>query len=66
MEVKGCEFHDYTNLSIRKEAIHIDCVHNDHMAPSNQENIIYDDTICNDISISNCDFSHVPRESERM
>jgi len=61
VEVKGCEFREYTNPTIRKEAIHIDCVHNDHMAPSNQENIIYDDTICNDISISNCDFSHVPR-----
>lgn len=60
-EVTGCEFLDYTNQSIKKEAIHIDCVHNDHMAPSNQENIIYDDAICKHISISKCDFSRVPR-----
>lgn len=61
VEIKGCEFRNYTNPTVKKEAIHIDCMHNDHMAPSNQEDIVYDDTICNHISISNCDFSHVPR-----
>lgn len=61
VEIVGCEFRDYTNPTVKKEAIHIDCMHNEHMAPSNQEEIVYDDTICNHISISNCDFSHVPR-----
>lgn len=61
VEVKGCEFHNYSNSTVKKEAIHIDCMHNENMAPSNQDNMIYDDTICNHISISNCDFSRVPR-----
>ena len=61
VEVKGCTFRNYSNLSFKKEAIHIDCMHNDHMAPSNLENIIYDDTICNHITVTNCTFSRVPR-----
>lgn len=61
VEVTGCVFRDYTNRTNKKEAIHIDCLHNDAMAPSNQENVIYDDTICNHISVNNCSFSNVPR-----
>lgn len=61
VEVSGCVFQNYTDPACKKEAIHIDCMHNEAMAPSNQENTVYDDTICNQITVSNCTFAHVPR-----
>lgn len=61
VEVRGCVFQNYTDRVAKKEAIHIDCMHNSNMAPSNQDSVVYDDTICNHISISNCAFSNVPR-----
>lgn len=61
VEVSGCVFQNYTDLSCKKEAIHIDCMHNAAMAPSNQEDTVYDDTVCNQIRVSGCTFSHVPR-----
>lgn len=61
VEVSGCVFQNYVDRTSKKEAIHIDCLHNDSMAPSNQENVVYDDTICNHISIHHNVFSQVPR-----
>lgn len=61
VEVNGCVFQNYTDPVCKKEAIHIDCMHNEAMAPSNQDNTVYDDTVCNQIAVSNCTFSHVPR-----
>lgn len=61
VEVSGCVFQNYVDRTSKKEAIHIDCLHNDSMAPSNQENVVYDDTICNHISIHHNVFSNVPR-----
>lgn len=61
VEITGCVFQNYTDRVSKKEAIHIDCIHNNAMAPSNQKNVIYDDTICNHILIQNCSFSNVPR-----
>lgn len=61
VEVNGCVFQNYVDRTSKKEAIHMDCLHNDSMAPSNQENVVYDDTICNHISIYNNVFSNVPR-----
>lgn len=61
VEVRGCVFQNYTDRVTKKEAIHIDCMHNSNMAPSNQDSTVYDDTICNHITVSNCDFSSVPR-----
>lgn len=61
VQVKNCTFQNYSNRTEKKEAIHIDCMHNDSMAPSNQNNVIYDDTICHYISITNCAFRRVPR-----
>lgn len=61
VNVTGCIFRNYTDRTSKKEALHIDCMHNAAMAPSNQKNVIYDDTICNHISVTNCIFSNVPR-----
>lgn len=61
VEIRGCVFQNYTDRVTKKEAIHIDCIHNSSMAPSNQENVVYDDTLCNQITIYNCKFSNVPR-----
>ncbi len=61
VEVSGCVFQNYSDRTFKKEAIHIDCMHNDAMAPSNQEDVVYDDTICNHISVTGCTFSNVPR-----
>ncbi len=59
--VTNCTFKDSQNTSAKKEAIHIDCLHNDSMAPSNQDNTIYDDSICNNVTISGCVFDSIPR-----
>lgn len=59
--ISGCSFKNQTDIDAKKEAIHIDCMHNDKMAPSNQDNTVYDDTICNDITVTNCTFYRVPR-----
>lgn len=59
--VQGCVFRDFVALTARKEAIHIDCMHNSSMAPSAQEKTVYDDTICNNIKVVNCSFINVPR-----
>lgn len=59
--VQGCVFRDFVAITARKEAIHIDCMHNSSMAPSSQEKTVYDDTICNDIKVMNCSFINVPR-----
>lgn len=59
--ISGCSFQKQVDIDSKKEAIHIDCMHNDSMAPSNQDNIVYDDTICNDITVTNCTFQSVPR-----
>lgn len=59
--VKNCVFKNYTAPTVKKEAIHVDCMHNDSMAPSNQENTIYDDTICNNVTVTGCTFDTVPR-----
>lgn len=61
VEVSGCVFQNYVDRTSKKEAIHIDCLHNNSMAPSNQEDVVYDDTICNHISIHHNVFSNVPR-----
>lgn len=61
VQVKNCVFKNYTNRVERKEAIHIDCMHNSAMAPSNQDNVIYDDTICHNITVTKCTFQGVPR-----
>lgn len=59
--ISGCTFREMRNYDARKEAIHIDCMHNDSMAPSNQDNTVYDDTICNDVTVTGCIFDSVPR-----
>lgn len=59
--VQGCVFRDFIALTARKEAIHIDCMHNASMAPSAQQKTVYDDTICNNIKVLNCSFINVPR-----
>lgn len=59
--IKDCTFKDFRSPSAKKEAIHIDCMHNDAMAPSNQDNTIYDDTICNNVTVDGCTFTDVPR-----
>lgn len=59
--ISGCTFREMRNYSAKKEAIHIDCMHNDSMAPSNQDNTVYDDTICQDVTITGCSFDSVPR-----
>ncbi|MDY2790422.1 MAG: right-handed parallel beta-helix repeat-containing protein [Lachnospiraceae bacterium] len=58
--ISGCTFTNMTNRTARKEAIHIDCMHNENMAPSTQD-VYYDDTICQDITVSGCTFDGVPR-----
>ena len=59
--IQNCTFKDFQSITARKEAIHIDCMHNDSMAPSNQENTVYDDTICNNVTVDGCTFVDVPR-----
>ncbi|MBO4996750.1 MAG: right-handed parallel beta-helix repeat-containing protein [Lachnospira sp.] len=59
--ISGCTFQNQVDIDSKKEAIHIDCMHNDSMAPSNQENVVYDDTICNDVTVTGCSFDKVPR-----
>ena len=61
VSITNCTFKDMQKPSAKKEAIHIDIMHNDSMAPSSQDNTIYDDTFCNDVTISGCTFSNVPR-----
>lgn len=61
VDVQNCVFRDFISLSARKEAIHIDCMHNNSMAPSAQENTIYDDTLCNNIRVEKCSFYTVAR-----
>ncbi len=61
VKVQGCTFKNSIDLTAKKEAIHIDCMHNSSMAPSNQDNTIYDDTICNNVTVTGCTFSKVPR-----
>lgn len=61
VKIENCTFKDCTAVNAKKEAIHIDCMHNDSMAPSNQDNTIYDDTICNNVTITGCTFDSVPR-----
>ncbi len=59
--VQRCVFRDFIAYSSRKEAIHIDCMHNSSMAPSAQEKTVYDDTVCNHITVTDCSFLNVPR-----
>ncbi len=61
VNISNCTFKDVRDITAKKEAIHIDCMHNDAMAPSNQAETVYDDTICNNITITNCTFDKVPR-----
>ncbi len=60
-KINNCKFYNMTDITTRKEAIHIDIMHNDEMAPSSQDNTIYDDTACKNITITNCTFDKVPR-----
>lgn len=59
--ISGCTFRNQVDITSKKEAIHVDCMHNDSMAPSNQDNVVYDDTICNNITVTGCTFDKVPR-----
>ena len=61
VNITGCTFKNQTNIDAKKEAIHIDCMNNPSIAPSNQDNTIYDDTYCNNITVDGCAFISVPR-----
>jgi len=59
--IQNCVFKACTAPKLKKEALHIDIMHNDDMAPSNQVNTIYDDSYCNNITVTGCTFDSVPR-----
>lgn len=57
--VDNCYFNGFDqNGDKRKEAVHIDVVHNDTIAPGSDN---YDDTACKNITVSNCEFTNVSR-----
>lgn len=61
VDISGCTFKDMVDVNAKKEAIHIDIIHNDSMAPSNQSDTIYDDTTCNHVTVNGCTFQNVAR-----
>lgn len=60
VEVDNCHFVGFAQSTDRtkKEAIHIDVVHNATIAPGSDN---YDDTACRNITVSNCEFKDVSR-----
>lgn len=58
--IDGCTFEDYDmgEEPVKKEALHIDVVHNDKIAPGSDN---YDDAVSQNITITNCNFENVPR-----
>ena len=59
--VTNCIFKDQVAIKQKKEAIHIDCMHNDAIAPSSQSNIKYDETFTKNLTVDSCTFENVPR-----
>ncbi len=59
--VTNCTFKDQVAIKQKKEAIHIDCMHNDAIAPSSQGNVKYDETFTNNLTVDSCTFINVPR-----
>ncbi len=59
--VTNCVFKDHYTIKQKKEAIHIDSMHNTSTAPSSQNDIKYDDTFTNNLKVSSCTFTNVPR-----
>ena len=59
--VTNCTFRDHYMIKQKKEAIHVDSMHNYSMAPSSQNDIKYDDTFTRNLKVSSCTFSNVPR-----
>lgn len=59
--VSNCTFKDSKDRAVKKEAIHIDVVHNSDMAPSTQDGVIYDDSACKNIKIDGCTFQNLSR-----
>ena len=59
--VTNCTFKHQYMINQKKEAIHIDSMHNYSMAPSSQNDIKYDDTFTNNLVVDSCTFEDVPR-----
>ena len=59
--IQNCVFKACTAPKLKKEALHIDIMHNSDMAPSNQDNTIYDDSYCKNIKVMGCTFDSVSR-----
>ncbi len=59
--VTNCSFKHQYMINQKKEAIHIDSMHNYSMAPSSQNDIKYDDTFTNNLVVDSCYFEDVPR-----
>ncbi len=59
--IDDCRLFGYRGTKL-KEAIHLDIVHDTSVVPSMQSNyLVYDDLVCNNIQITNCEIYDYPR-----